>query len=124
MREEEKTLYALFRRLAHVELPSRFAALLQLCAPLAIQCWTAGWHRTAGWLGVASMFGIWALAQQRLVGHSDELVPATVSSRSQRRWRRLRSGAAVIGSIATLVLVLEAFAQVMAGVFKCPGCAG
>lgn len=121
---EEKTLAALLRRLAHTQVPARFAMALQLCAPLAVQCWSWGWHRTAGWLAVASAFGLWGLAQQRLDGYADEVDRPATSIGRRRAWRSLRATAAVIGSTAAVALVLEGFAQIMAGLFGCPGCAG
>jgi hypothetical protein len=93
--------------------------------PLAFQLWSWGWHRTAGWLAVASAFGVWALAQQRLEGHA-EADDAQLSATSPLRqaWRVARRVAAVGGSLITLALLLEGFTQLMAIVFKCPGCAG
>src|SRR5262245_9272738 len=52
------TLPELLKRVAYAEVPSRFYAVLQVCAPFAVQFWAWGWHRTAGWLGVASVFGL------------------------------------------------------------------
>lgn len=121
---EETTLAALCHRIARTQVPSRFSTMLQLCAPLAVQCWNWGLPRTAGWLGAASLFGLWALAQQKLAGYSDQLDPSPPSSATQQRvWRVLRDGTAVVGGLTTLVLVLEAFAQVMSR-FGCLGCAG
>jgi hypothetical protein len=122
----ESTLGELLERTAYAQLPSRFYATLQLCLPLAYQCWTWGWHRTAGWLTVLSAFGLWALARQKTHGHADDVgeVAVVPSPKSQRLWRVVRGFAATGGSIATLMLVLEAFAQILARVFQCPGCAG
>lgn len=119
------TLGDLVRRLAFAQLPSRFYAVLQLCVPLAAQLWLAGWHRAAGWCFAASSFGVWALAQQRLEGHADAVAPdQTPAVRLRRGWQFVRRTAAVLGSLSALVLLAEAFAQLMARVFNCPGCAG
>jgi len=119
------TLGDLLRRVAFAQLPSRFYGLLQLCVPLAGQLWLAGWHRSAGWCLAASSFGLWALAQQRLEGHADATAPdGTLAVRFRRGWQLLRRAAAVVGSLTALVLFAEAFAQLMATVFNCPGCAG
>src|SRR5215211_6470133 len=67
----DPTLGAILQQAAYAQLPSRFYALLQACMPLAVQCWSWGWHRTAGWLVVLSAFGIWALAQQQIEGYED-----------------------------------------------------
>ena len=121
----ESTLGELLRRTAYAQLPATFYWLLQLCVPLAFQLWVWGWHRAAGWLAVASAFGVWALAQQRLEGHAeaDDAHLAATSSLRQV-WRVARGLAGVGGSLITLVLLLEGFSQLMAIVFKCPGCAG
>lgn len=119
------TLGDLLFRVAFAQLPSRFYGLLQLCMPVAIQFWTAGWHRTAGWFFAASSFGLWALAQQRLAGHADAgATERTPTARWRRVWQIIWRGSAVVASLTTFVLVGEAFAQLMARVFNCPGCAG
>lgn len=119
------TLGDLLRRVAFAQLPRRFYRLLQLCMPAAVQLWRDGWRRTALWFFAASMFGLWALAQQRLEGHADEGVLMRMPQvRFPRAWQLLRRGAAVLGSVTTLVLAAEAFTQLMATVFNCPGCAG
>jgi hypothetical protein len=120
----ELTLPELLKRVAYAEVPSRFYAVLQVCAPFAVQFWAWGWHRTAGWLGVASVFGLWALAQQRVIGYSDDGADQPPASSRRRLWRFTRGAAAAAGTIGTAILVLEGFVQIMAGVFKCPGCAG
>ena len=121
----DPTLGAILQRAAYAQLPSRFYALLQACLPLAVQCWTCGWHRTAGWLVVLSAFGIWALAQQQIEGYEDAVDVTLAGTRgSAPLWRALRKVGAVVGSLTALALLLEGFAQVMAGVFQCPGCSG
>lgn len=119
------TLGDLVRRTAFAQVPSRFYGVLQFCTPLAVQLWRAGWHRTAGCCLAASSFGLWALAQQRLEGHADTALPErTPTLRVRRGWQLARRIAAVVGSLTTLVLVAEAFAQLIAKLFNCPGCAG
>jgi hypothetical protein len=120
----ELTLPELLKRVAYAEVPARFYAVLQVCVPFAVQFWAWGWHRTAGWLGIASVFGVWALAQQRVIGYSDDGATQPPASSGRRLWRFIRGAAAAVGTIGTVILVLEVFAQIMAGVFKCPGCAG
>jgi hypothetical protein len=118
------TLGDLSRRTAFAQLPSRFHLGLQLCAPLAIQLWHGGWHRTAGWLLVVSSFSLWAIAQQRLHGHADDLSFNPPSPSATRRWHFVRRTAAGVGLLIGGILAAEAFTQLMAVVFKCPGCAG
>lgn len=120
----ELTLPELLKRVAYAEVPARFYVVLQVCVPFAVQFWTWGWHRTAGWLGVASVFGVWALAQQRIIGYADDGATHPPAFSRRRLWRFIRDTAAAAGSIGALLLALEAFVQVMAGVFKCPGCSG
>jgi len=114
----------LLKRIAYAEVPARFYAVLQVCVPFAVQFWTWGWHRTAGCLGVASVFGIWALAQQRIIGYSNDGVTQPPASSRRRLWRFIRGTAGAVASIGALTLAFEAFVQIMAGVFKCPGCSG
>lgn len=121
----EPTLGSLLQRAAFAQLPARFYELLQLSLPFAFQFWTWGWYRTAGWFVVASSFGVWGLAQQELEGYADaDGLPRPPSRISRRIWRLARGVAATLGSLVTLGLLLEGFAQLMAGVFKCPGCSG
>ena len=120
----ELTLPELLKRVAYAEVPSRFYAVLQVCVPFAVQFWAWGWHRTAGWLGVASVFGLWALAQQHVIGYSDDGATHPPASSGRRLWRFIRGAAAAAATIGTVTLVLEVFVQIMQGVFKCPGCAG
>src|SRR5437868_6516107 len=44
----DSTLGDLLRRMAYAQLPSRFYSVLQICAPLAVEAWLRGWHRSAG----------------------------------------------------------------------------
>lgn len=119
------SLSDLLRRLAYVQLPSRFHTVAQLGFPLAYQVWTWGWHRTAGWLTAIALFSLWALAEQHLTGRADsEIRPVSGDSKKLAGWRLLRRASAAAGSLLALALVLEGFAQIMSHAFKCPGCAG
>lgn len=119
------SLSDLLRRFAYAQLPSRFHTIAQLGFPLAYQLWSWGWHRTAGWLTALALFSLWALAEQHLTGRADsEVHPVSGESRGRAAWRFLRRASAAAGSLLSLTLILEAFAQIMASVFKCPGCAG
>ena len=114
---EEPTLGALLRSVAYHRLPTQFYQMLQMAIPFAAQLWFWGWKRSASWMVVVSLFGLWALCEQRV----DDL-----GERSPRgAWPRM--GRRVSGAIAGLLaggLVLEGFVQLMRLVFKCPGCAG
>ena len=123
VQRDDSTLGALLERIAYAEVPSRFHTVLQACAPLAVQAWMLGWYRTAGWLVAATALGLWGLAQQHIEGYAD-LLEAPSNAGATRAWRLLRRGTAVVGSLVTLLLVLEGFARLLSGVFKCPGCAG
>ena len=119
------SLSDLLRRLAYAQLPSRFHTLAQLGFPLAYQLWTWGWPRTAGWLGVLALFSLWALAEQRLTGRADsEIQPVSSHAKARGAWHLVRRLSATAGSVLAFTLLLEAFVQIMASVFKCPGCAG
>lgn len=120
----DPTLGALLQKIAYAEVPSRFYTVLQACAPLAIQAWLLGWHRTAGWLLAAGLFGLWGLAQQEVEGYADLLDTPARARATTRLWRLVRGSAAVAGTLLTLLLVLEGFARILSGVFRCPGCAG
>jgi len=120
----ELTLPELLKRVAYGEVPARFYAVLQLCAPFAVQFGVWGWYRTAGWLGVASVFGVWALAQQRVTGYSDDGAPQPPVSSGRRLWRFVRGAAAAVATTGTAILALEALLHIMQGVIRCAGCAG
>jgi hypothetical protein len=114
---EEPTLGALLRSVAYHRLPAQFYQLLQLAIPFAAQLWIWGWKRSAAWMVVVSLFGIWALCEQRV----DDLGEHSRRALWPRITRRFTGGiAAVLGA----GLVLEAFVQLMRVVFHCPGCAG
>ena len=114
---EDPTLGALLRSVAYHRLPTQFYQMLQMAIPFAAQLWVWGWKRSAGWMVVVSLFGLWALCEQRV----DDL-----GERSSRAaWPRI--GPRLSGAIGALLaggLALEGFVQLMRIVFKCPGCAG
>ena len=118
----DATLDVLLRRFAFAQLPSRFYLVLQVSAPLAIQAWQFGWHRTAGWMFALGSFGVWAIAQQRLQGHADLL--SETAPPPSRMWRVLRRTAAIATGLTAGLLLAEGFVQIMARIFICPGCAG
>ena len=114
---EEPTLGALLRSVAYHRLPAQFYQLLQLAIPFAVQLWVWGWKRSAGWMVVASLFGIWALCEQR--------VDATGEQSSRAVWPRI--GRRLAGGGAALMaggLALEGFVQLTRVLFGCLGCAG
>ncbi len=113
---------SLARQLAFAQMPSTFYTALQVSAPRAIQAWSDGWFRVAGWLFATSCFGLWAIAQQHLVGHADTLEPSPV--RAPRMWRALRGVAAVAGALTAGALAAEGFVRILSAVFQCPGCGG
>lgn len=122
---ESGTLGAALRATANRLLPARFAQVLQAAFPLALQAWTWGWHRTAGWLVVLGTFGLWALCEGRLARATDWSAAGFESS----RWERVtlegaRRLAAVAAALLALLLVSEAFLQLMWRVSGCAGCAG
>ena len=121
---DEQSLGAVARRAVAAQLPSRFYAILQVGLPVAIQSWTWGWHRTAGWSAVAALFGLWAIAQQHVEGYDDDGIAVPPRATGRGAWKILRGIAAAAGTILVLGLTLEAFAQLMAVFFKCPGCSG
>ena len=119
------SLSDLLRRFAYTQLPSRFHTLAQLGFPLAYQLWSWRWPRTAGCIATLSLFSLWVLAEQHLTGRSDsEVHPAPTHSTGRALWLFFRRLSASAGSLLTLALLLEAFAQIMATLFNCPGCAG
>jgi hypothetical protein len=114
---EEPTLGALLRSVAYHRLPTQFYQMLQMAIPFAAQLWFWGWKRSAGWMVVVSLFGLWALCEQRV----DELGEESPRAVWPRIARRL-TGA--VGALLAGGLALEGFVQLMRLVFKCPGCAG
>jgi hypothetical protein len=114
---EDPTLGALLRSVAYHRLPTQFYQMLQMAIPFAAQLWFWGWRRSAGWMVVVSLFGLWALCEQR-VDDLGERSPRAVWARIARR---LTGG---VGALLAGGLALEGFVQLMRVVFKCPGCAG
>jgi len=114
---EEPTLGALLRSVAYHRLPTQFYQMLQMAIPFAAQLWFWGWKRSAGWMVVVSLFGLWALCEQR-VDDLGERSPRAAWPRIARR----RTGG--VAALLAGGLVLEGFVQLMRVVFKCPGCAG
>jgi hypothetical protein len=120
---DEPTLANILRSLVDAKLPSTFYQLLQFGIPFGLQLWTWGWYRSAGWMAVLSLFGIWALCEQRL----EQQRTWQLEGRDQRAqsWvavaRRLSGFGA---SILTAGLLFEGFLHLLGAVFKCPGCAG
>lgn len=114
---EEPTLVALLRSVAYTRLPTQFYQLLQLAIPFAVQFWSYGLHRTAGWMIVVSLFGLWALCVKRLEGADEHDV--------RFAWPRIgRSLTKGLGGALAGILAIEAVIRFMAFVFRCPGCAG
>src|SRR3954469_22017064 len=89
---EEPTLGALLRSVAYHRLPTQFYQMLQLAIPFAAQLWVWGWKRSAGWMVVVSLFGIWALCEHRV----DELGAASPRAIWPRITRRLSGGVAAL----------------------------
>jgi hypothetical protein len=114
---EEPTLGALLRSVAYHRLPTQFYQLLQMAIPFAGQLWVWGWRRSAGWMVVISLFGIWALCEQRVDAVGDQSPRATWP----RRARRLAGGVAALMAAG---LALEGFVQLTRVLFGCLGCAG
>jgi len=115
------TLGAMLRSVAYTRLPTQFYQLLQLAIPFAFQFWSYGLYRTAGWMVVMSLFGLWALCEQRLDGAGRDGAVHGAGYAWTRIARSVAGGAAA--ALAGL-LALEAFVQFMTLVFRCPGCAG
>jgi hypothetical protein len=115
--KDEATLGALLRSLPATKLPAQFYQLLQLAIPFAFQFWSYGWYRTAGWMIVTSLFGVWALCVQHLEdtdAHDRRFV-----------WQRIgRTVAKSAGGTLAAVLLVEGFVRFLSFVFRCPGCAG
>lgn len=113
----ELTLDELAHSVAYTRLPTQFYQLLQLAIPAAGELWSAGWHRSAGWMAVVSLYGIWALCAKRL----DAATPETHPSPWLRVARSVSKGA---GLAVAGVLGAEAIVRVLGLFFHCPGCAG
>ena len=114
---EEPTLGALLRSVAYHRLPTQFYQLLQMAVPFAGQLWVWGWRRSAGWMVVVSLFGIWALCEQRVDAVGDQ-------SRRAIWPRRARRLAGAVAALMATGLALEGFVQLTRVLFGCLGCAG
>lgn len=113
----EPTLAESLRSLAYTRLPNQFYQLLQLAIPFAIQFWSYGLHRTAGWMAVISLYGLWALSVKRLED--------TSASDPRFAWTRIaRSVTSGLGGALAGVLAIEGVVRFLSFVFRCPGCAG
>ena|SRR5579885_2024756 len=116
--ESEPTLGALVHTIAHRRLPTQFYQLLQLAIPIAIQMASLGYYRLAGWLVVASVFGIWALC----VKHVEDT--ESIGGRPSHWYQVGRSLAKGVGGALAAALVVDGLIQFLMLVFRCPGCAG
>jgi hypothetical protein len=114
---DDQTLGALLRSVAYTRLPTQFYQMLQLAIPLAFQFWSYGLYRTALWMVVVSLFGIWALCVKRLDG---------TDPRDRRfAWPRIgRSLALGAGGALAGVLMAEAALRFLAFALRCPRCIG
>lgn len=113
----ELTLDELAHSVAYTRLPTEFYQLLQLAIPAAGELWSTGWHRSAGWMAVVSLYGIWALCAKRLDAAAPEAHPSP--------WLRVvRSVSKGAGIAVAGVLGAEAIVRVLGLFLHCPGCAG
>jgi hypothetical protein len=121
----DPTLGNLLRESVRARLPERFYWLLQTCVPWAMQFWAWGWLRTAGWLGVASLYGLWAIAEKR-IERGSEPRPSWDSSPPIRvgLWRAVRAVAGFAGVAAAAALLVDLFLQLLTVGFNCARCAG
>jgi hypothetical protein len=113
----DPTLDELLHSVAYTRLPTQFYQLLQLAIPLAAELWSKGWHQSAGWAALVSLYGVWALCAKRI----DEADPEERISPWPRIGRSVTKGA---GIALTCVLGVAAIVKVLSFVFHCPGCAG
>jgi hypothetical protein len=115
--QHDPTLGALLRSAAHTRLPTQFYQLLQLAIPFGVQFWSYGLYRTAGWMAVISLFGLWALCVQRLEDADERDV--------RFAWPRIgRVLTRTVGGGLAAVLAIEGVIHFLSLVFRCPGCAG
>jgi hypothetical protein len=111
------TLDELLHSVAYTRLPTQFYQLLQLAIPLAAELWSKGWHQSAGWAALVSLYGVWALSAKRI----DEADPEARISPWLRIGRSVTKGA---GIALASVLGVGAIVKILSFVFHCPGCAG
>jgi hypothetical protein len=119
LEQEEPTLAAAIRSLAHGRMSGRFYQCLELAIPAAVQFAMWGWWRSAGWMLVVSAFGIWGICDQALERAEEERTSA------EHLWFRIgRALAGPTGGLAASCLLTEAFGHLMGTIFRCIGCAG
>jgi len=113
----ELTLGELLHSVAYTRLPTQFYALLQLAIPAAAELWSIGMYRSAGWMTLASLYGIWALSAKRLDETYTEAPPPA--------WlRATRALSRTLGGALGGVLVIDVFIRGLSLALHCPGCAG
>ena len=115
------TLFAGLHTLAIRHVPARLYLGLQLAAPAAVQLWMLGWNRSALWMAAASLFGIWALFEQKLdeAGDTEMGNPAPGVA-----FRIAHRATGLVAGVTTFGLLLEAFVRLMSAAVGCLGCAG
>jgi len=113
----ELTLDELLHSAAYTGMPTQFYQLLQLAIPLAAELWSIGWHQSAGWMALISLYGLWALCAKRI----DEAEPEARVSRWLRVGRSVTKGAGLaLGGVVGVAAIMK----VLSWAFHCPGCAG
>ena len=113
----DPTLDELLHSVAYTRLPAQFYQLLQLALPAAAELWSYGWYRSAGWMVVVSLYGIWALCAKRLDEAEMERHPSP--------WLTIgRSVSKGAGIALAGALGIEGLVRILSFVFRCPGCAG
>jgi hypothetical protein len=104
---KDLTLDELLHSVAYTKLPTQFYGLLQLAIPAAAELWHYGWYRSAGWMVVASLYGIWALCAKRI----DEAEPDEHVSPWWRVGRSVTKGLGLslagVLAIATILRILS-----------------
>jgi hypothetical protein len=111
------TLDELLHSVAYTRLPAQFYQMLQLALPAAAELWSYGWHRSAGWMVVVSLYGIWALCAKRLDEAEIEKRPSPLLTVG----RSLSKGA---GLALAGALSIEGLMHILKLVFPNPGGAG
>ena len=115
------TLFEGLHTVAIRHVPARLYLGLQFAAPAAVQLWTLGWKRGALSMATASLFGIWALFEQKLdqAGDTEMGDPAPSAA-----FRIAHGATGLVAGVAAFALLLEGFVRFMAFAFGCAGCAG
>jgi hypothetical protein len=114
---KDLTLDELLHSVAYTKLPTQFYGLLQLAIPAAAELWHYGWYRSAGWMVVVSLYGIWALCAKRI----DEAEP---DERVSPWWRIGRSVTKGLGLSLTGVVAVLTVVRLLSFVFHNLGGAG